>query len=81
MFAFALWDRNRQTFFMARDRMGVKPMYYAILDDGTLMFGSELKVLMQHPGLDRSMDPLAVEEYFASAMWPSRAPSFGCPQA
>ena len=65
MFAFALWDRNRQTFFMARDRMGVKPMYYAILDDGTLMFGSELKVLMQHPGLDRSMDPLAVEEYFA----------------
>ncbi|WP_347247635.1 XrtA/PEP-CTERM system amidotransferase [Zoogloea sp.] len=65
MFAFALWDRNRQTFFMARDRMGVKPMYYAILSDGTLMFGSELKVLMQHPGLDRSMDPLAVEEYFA----------------
>jgi asparagine synthase (glutamine-hydrolysing) len=65
MFAFALWDRNRQTFFMARDRMGVKPMYYAILNDGTLMFGSELKVLMQHPGLDRSMDPLAVEEYFA----------------
>ena len=65
MFAFALWDRNRQTFFMARDRMGVKPMYYAILRDGTLVFGSELKVLMQHPDLDRTMDPLAVEEYFA----------------
>ncbi len=65
MFAFALWDRNRETFFMARDRMGVKPMYYAILPDGTLLVGSELKVLMQHPGLDHTMDPLAIEEYFA----------------
>jgi len=65
MFAFGLWDRNRQTFFMARDRLGVKPLYYAVLDDGTLVFGSELKVLMQHPGLDRRIDPHAVEEYFA----------------
>ncbi|WP_153160986.1 XrtA/PEP-CTERM system amidotransferase [Zoogloea sp. 1C4] len=65
MFAFALWDRNKQTFFIARDRLGVKPFYYAILDDGTLVFGSELKVLMQHPGLDRRIDPHAVEEYFA----------------
>lgn len=65
MFAFGLWDRNRQTFFMARDRLGVKPLYYAILGDGTLVFGSELKVLMQHPGLDRRIDPHAVEEYFA----------------
>ena len=65
MFAFALWDRNKQTFFMARDRLGVKPFFYAILDDGTLVFGSELKVLMQHPGLDRRIDPHAVEEYFA----------------
>lgn len=65
MFAFALWDCNQQTFFMARDRLGVKPLHYAILDDGTLIFGSELKVLMQHPGLDRSIDPQAVEEYFA----------------
>jgi len=65
MFAFALHDRNRDTFFMARDRLAVKPMFYALLPDGTLAFGSELKVLMQHSGLDRRIDPHAVEEYFA----------------
>ena len=72
MFAFALWDRNRQTFFMARDRLGVKPMYYALLDDGWLLFGSELKSLLAYTGalggqgaLKRDIDPLAVEEYFA----------------
>lgn len=65
MFAFALWDRNRQTLFMARDRMGVKPLYYALLDDGHLIFGSELKALTAHPGLKREIDPHAVEEYFA----------------
>ena len=65
MFAIALWDRNQQTFFIARDRMGVKPMYYALLDDGTLLFGSELKSILAHGGLHRDIDPLAVEEYFA----------------
>ena len=65
MFAFALWDRNQQTLFMARDRLGVKPMVYALLDDGTLLFGSELKSVLAHGGLRRDIDPLAVEEYFA----------------
>jgi len=65
MFAFAIWDRNRDTLFLARDRMGVKPLHYAQLDDGTLIFGSEIKALLAHPRLDRSLDPLAVEEYFA----------------
>ena len=65
MFAFTLWDRNRQTLFMARDRLGVKPMHYAVLDDGLLLFGSELKSLMEHGGLKRDIDPLAVEEYFS----------------
>jgi asparagine synthase (glutamine-hydrolysing) len=65
MFAFALWDRNRQTLFMARDRLGVKPLHYALLDDGMLLFGSELKSLLAHGGLRRDLDPLAVEEYFA----------------
>ena len=69
MFAFALWDRRRQTLFMARDRLGVKPMYYAVLDDGMLLFGSELKSLMAYRSsgavLRRDIDPLALEEYFA----------------
>ena len=65
MFAFALWDRNRETLFLARDRLAVKPMYYAWLADGSFIFGSELKSLLAHGGLERVMDPLAVEEYFA----------------
>ncbi len=65
MFAFALWDRNHETLFLARDRLGVKPLFYALLDDGTFLFGSELKSLLAHGGLKRDIDPCAVEEYFA----------------
>jgi asparagine synthase (glutamine-hydrolysing) len=65
MFAFALWDRNQQILFLARDRLGVKPLYYSQLSDGQWVFGSELKALLMHPGLSREMDPLAVEDYFA----------------
>src|SRR6185295_16162204 len=65
MFAFALWDRNRETLFLARDRLGVKPLYYALLADGTFLFGSEIKALLAHPAFVRDIDPHAVEEYFA----------------
>ena len=65
MFAFALWDRSQQTLFLARDRMGVKPMHYAWLTDGSFVFGSELKVLTAHPAFVREIDPLAVEDYFS----------------
>ena len=65
MFAFALWDSRRETLFLARDRLGVKPLHYALLADGTLIFGSELKALLVHPRFSREIDSLAVEEYFA----------------
>lgn len=64
MFAFALWDRNHQTFFLARDRMGVKPLYYALLDNGCFVFGSELKTITAHPEFNREFDPFAIEDYF-----------------
>lgn len=65
MFAFGLWDANRETLFLARDRLGIKPLYYAALSDGTLLFGSELKALLRHPDLPRDIDVTAVEDYFA----------------
>jgi len=64
MFAFALWDRNRRTLFMARDRLGIKPLYYALLDNGQVVFGSEMKAVTRNPDVPREVDPYAVEEYF-----------------
>jgi len=64
MFAFALWDERRQALFLARDRLGVKPLFYAALPDGTWVFGSELKSLLVHGGLKREIDPRSVDDYF-----------------
>lgn len=65
MFAFGLWDRNQETLFLARDRLGIKPLYYSLLEDGTFIFASELKALLAHPDFIRDMDPHAIEDYFA----------------
>jgi len=65
MFSFALWDNNRSELFLARDRLGIKPLYYAVLPSEHVIFGTELKALLLHPELPRNLDNLAIEEYFA----------------
>ena len=65
MFAFAIWDKSNETLYIARDRLGIKPLYYASTSSGDLYFGSELKSLLQIPGLAKDISPQAVEEFFA----------------
>jgi asparagine synthase (glutamine-hydrolysing) len=63
MFAFALWDRTRQALFLARDRYGIKPLYYAFFGN-TFVFGSEQKAILSHPAFRREIDLEALLEYF-----------------
>jgi asparagine synthase (glutamine-hydrolysing) len=65
MFAFAIWDERKRTLFIARDRVGKKPLYYTITPGGTLVFGSELKSLLQHPDVERETDLEALDAYFS----------------
>lgn len=63
MFAFAVWDGPKRKLFLARDRLGIKPLYYAFLPNGDLIFASELKALLVHPDLPRKLKVDALEDY------------------
>lgn len=63
MFAFAAYDAQTGTVLLARDRMGQKPLYYAPLEDGSLVFASELKAVLKHPKVAPKIDPTAVALY------------------
>jgi asparagine synthase (glutamine-hydrolysing) len=66
MFAFALWRQSDGSLLLARDRVGIKPLYYAQLADGGIAFASELTALFQHPGVGRTLSAAGVEAYFFS---------------
>ena len=61
--AFAIWDRTRQSLWLARDRMGIRPLYYTILD-GRLLFASEIKSLLCHPDVPRRIDWEGLDQVF-----------------
>ena len=69
MFAFSIYDAPRNQLFLARDRVGEKPLFYRI-DDGTLYFASELKALMVHPALSRRIDAAALDCYLSMGFVP-----------
>ena len=62
MFAFVIWDKATKTLFGARDFFGIKPLYYAQMN-GALLFGSEIKAFLKHPGFDKKLNTAALEEY------------------
>lgn len=63
IFAFLIWDRENQSAFMARDRLGVKPFFYSVYDDGFL-FGSEIKTLLAHPYIPKIINKDGIKELF-----------------
>src|SRR3546814_8151449 len=73
MFVFALCDAAADTLFLARDRLGVKPLYYVELADGALIFASELKGFLAHPSLRRGISAQAVDDYLAFGYVPDDA--------
>jgi asparagine synthase (glutamine-hydrolysing) len=65
IFAFAIWDSQKAELFIARDRMGVKPVYFTVLNNGTFVFGSEMKVILSYPDISREIDLISLNEYLS----------------
>ena len=63
MFAFAIWNKREESLFIARDRVGKKPLFYALTEKGNFVFGSELKVLLAHGEIKKEIDFAALDAY------------------
>ncbi|HLU21831.1 MAG TPA: asparagine synthase (glutamine-hydrolyzing), partial [Bacillaceae bacterium] len=74
IYAFAIWDQARETLFLARDRLGVKPLFYRE-QNGTLIFGSEIKAILAHPNVKAEVDREGLQEIFG--LGPSKTPGHG----
>lgn len=70
-FAFALWDGRKRQMLLARDRVGVRPLFYA-MQGGGFYFASEIKALLTVPGIEAEIDPFALDEIFT--LWAPIAP-------
>src|ERR1051325_6111356 len=66
MFAFAIWDQRKQELFIARDRLGVKPLYYVHADDGSFYFGSEIKTLLEAGAVKPELNYAVLSDYLAN---------------
>ncbi len=70
MFGFALWDQRQAKLFLARDRLGIKPLYY-YQDNEKFIFGSEIKAILKFPGLQKTIDPMALNNFLSFEYIPS----------
>ena len=76
MFAFAIWDERDESLFIARDRVGKKPVLYSHQPNGDLIFGSEFKALLTHPSISREVDFAAIDSYFSYLCVPAPQTAF-----
>ncbi len=70
IFAFGIWDSRKQRLFVARDRLGIKPLYFTS-DPNLFIFASEIKAFLKHPNFDRTVDPRAVDRFFSFGYIPA----------
>ena len=76
MFALAIWDEREKSLFLARDRVGKKPILYAHQPNGGLIFGSEFQALLQHPDIAREVDFEAIHQYLTFSCVPAPLTAF-----
>lgn len=76
MFALAIWDNRQRQLFLARDRVGKKPLYYYSFEDGSIAFASEIKALLQHPDIPREPDLGSIDQFLMLQYVPSPRTAF-----